>query len=386
MGSMNRTGEFTHMLDRYVFKDNKKLRCGYTTGSCATAATKAATLMLLSYEIIHHISVMTPKGVRLDLKVLDITRNKDSVTCAIQKDAGDDADVTDGILIYSTVSKIDTGIMIDGGIGVGRITKPGLDQEVGQAAINSVPRKMIFDAVTSVCEEAEYKGGMNVIISIPEGVSLAKKTFNPRLGIVGGISVLGTSGIVEPMSEAALVDTIKAEISMSVASGAKYIVVTPGNYGETFISNSLAIDLSKTVKCSNFIGETIDMACEYKLKGMLIVGHIGKLVKLGAGIMNTHSKWADGRMEILCSCALLAGAETNLLKQILECDTTDGVLEILERARIMDETMKILMERIDYHIQHRAYDGFVLGVVVFSNKYGLLGKTKQVDLLINELE
>ena len=374
------------MLDRFVYKDKKKLRCGFTTGSCAAAASKAATVMLLSKHSVDVISIMTPKGIKLDLRVIEVTIGNNEVTCAIQKDAGDDADATNGILVYSTVKKVYMGVHIEGGIGVGRVTKPGLDQEIGQAAINLVPREMIREAVTAVCEDAEYSGGLEIIISIPQGIEIAKKTFNPRLGIEGGISVLGTSGIVEPMSEIALVDTIRAEMSMLVAGGSEYLIATPGNYGETFISGSLTLALNKTVKCSNFIGDTIDIAFEYKLKGLLFIGHIGKLVKIGAGIMNTHSKWADGRMEIICSCALIAGADTILLKKILECVTTDEALELLSQAGIMEDTMKILMKRIDSHLQHRAWEELTIGAVIFSNKYGLLGKTEKVDSLIKQLE
>ncbi len=323
------------MLERYVYKGNRKLRCGYTTGSCAAAAAKAATVMLLSGKPIERISIGTPKGILLELEVKEIRQEIDCITCGIQKDSGDDADVTNGILVFATVRKTKADILIDGGTGVGRVTKHGLDQEIGKAAINKVPRSMIFNEVLEVCEEAGYTGGLAIIISIPGGEELAKKTFNPRLGIEGGISILGTSGIVEPMSESALVDTIKTEMSMLTAGGCKYLIATPGNYGEAFVGGTLSLAPGKTVKCSNFIGETIDMAYEFQLKGLLLAGHIGKFVKLGGGIMNTHSKWADGRMEILCSCGLLAGAEPALLKKVLDCVTTEEALDILKEAGLL---------------------------------------------------
>lgn len=373
------------MLERYVYKGAQKLRCGYTTGSCAAAAAKAAAGMLFSGRPLDRVFIVTPKGIPLRLEVKEITIGEDYVTCAVEKDSGDDADVTDKILVFATVSKTEKDIFIDGGKGVGRVTKPGLDQEVGQAAINRVPRQMIYSEVLEVCEEAGYTKGLQIIISIPRGEELAKKTFNPRLGIEGGLSVLGTTGIVEPMSESALVDTIRAEISMLTARGQEYLVAVPGNYGETFAGNNLSLKENRTVKCSNFIGETIDMAYEFKLKGLLFTGHIGKLIKLGAGIMNTHSKWADGRMEILCSCGLLAGGEPPLLKKILDCVTVDEALELLAEAGLLDASMKILMERIDYHLKHRAYEGLAIGAVVFSNKFGLLGETEQAGFLLNQL-
>ncbi|WMJ89535.1 cobalt-precorrin-5B (C(1))-methyltransferase CbiD [Anaerocolumna sp. MB42-C2] len=373
------------MLERYVYKGNQKLRCGYTTGSCAAAAAKAGAVMLFAEKTLEWISILTPKGIPLNLEVKEITRGDDFVTCGIQKDSGDDADVTNGILVFATVSKTDKDIVIDGGPGVGRVTRLGLNQDIGQAAINTVPREMIYKEVMAVCEESEYTGGLSIIISIPQGEELARKTFNPRLGIKGGLSILGTTGIVEPMSETALIDTIRTEMSSLVAEGAKYLIAAPGNYGEAFVDSHLTLTENKTVKCSNFIGETIDMAFEFKLKGLLLVGHIGKLVKLGGGIMNTHSKWADGRMEILCSCGLLAGGDSVLLRKILNCITTDEALELFQEAGLLEAVMQVLMEKIDYHIGHRAYEGLTIGALVFSNKYGILGETKKVPFLINQL-
>lgn len=374
------------MLERYVYKGNQKLRCGYTTGSCAAAAAKAAAAMLLNGKSRKDINISTPKGIPLNLEVKEIIMQEEFVTCAIRKDSGDDADVTNGILVFATVRKTEKEISIDGGEGVGRVTKPGLDQEIGQAAINRVPRSMIYSEVLEVCEEYGYTKGLEVIISMPEGQALAKKTFNPRLGIEGGLSVLGTTGIVEPMSETALVETIRTEMGMLAAQGYDHLIAAPGNYGEAFSGGQLILPEKKTVKCSNFIGETIDMAYEFRLKGLLLVGHIGKLVKLGGGIMNTHSKWADARMEILCSCGLLAGADTTLLTNILKCVTTDEALEKLQEAGLLEASMKVLMEKIDYHLKYRAYEGLAIGAVVFSNKFGLLGETSKADYLMTQLK
>ncbi|MDO5293013.1 MAG: cobalt-precorrin-5B (C(1))-methyltransferase CbiD [bacterium] len=375
----------------YVYVNNKKLRCGYTTGSCAAAAAKAASMMLLleqyQYEDVKSVQLMTPKGIALSLGIYHIERDEGKVTCAVQKDSGDDADVTNGIFVYATVEKVSgkPEIELDGGIGVGRVTKPGLDQPIGNAAINSTPRKMIISEVEEIREESEYQNKLKVTICIPKGVELAEKTFNPRLGIVGGISVLGTSGIVEPMSEKALVDTIRVEINMLHKAGDEYIVVTPGNYGEQYLKGELKGIGDSHVKSSNFIGDTIDMGFEFKLKGMLFVGHIGKMVKLAAGIMNTHSKYADGRIEILINAALTAGASLELLKNLQDCVTTDEALHVLEDAGILTETMNIIMEKIEFHLKRRAYDGMEIGAIVFSNQFGLLGKTSTTDRLIKQL-
>lgn len=379
------------MLERYVYKNQKKMRCGYTTGTCACAAAKAAAYMLLSGREVKEIKVITPMGVSLTLPVIDIDIKKDKVICAIKKDSGDDPDVTDGIMIYAQVayakddimSTINTDrVIVDGGIGVGRVTREGLKCAVGEAAINPVPLKMIKEAVAEAAESYSYEGSLKVIISAPKGVDIAKKTFNPNLGITGGISILGTTGIVEPMSEQALIDTIKTEINMHKAQGEKVFLVAPGNYGQDFLLNTLNIELKRSIKCSNYIGDTIDMVCDSGAKAMLLVGHIGKLVKLGAGIMNTHSKVADGRMEVMLACAIRAGADADTAGKILDCITTEAALEILKKSDILEKTMYQLMLRIEDVLQRRSGGKIVIGAIVFSNEYGILGKTPAADKLL----
>lgn len=379
------------MLERYVYKNQKKMRCGYTTGTCACAAAKAAAYMLLSGREVKEIKVITPMGVSLTLPVIDIDIKEDKVICAIKKDSGDDPDVTNGIKIYAQVTYVKEdimrtintdGVIVDGGIGVGRVTKKGLKCAVGEAAINPVPLKMIKEAVAEAAESYSYEGSLKVIISAPKGVDIAKKTFNPNLGITGGISILGTTGIVEPMSEQALIDTIKTEINMHIAQGEKVLLVAPGNYGQDFLLNTLNIELKRSIKCSNYIGNTIDMVCDAGAKTMLLVGHIGKLVKLGAGIMNTHSKVADGRMEVLSACAIRAGADNDTALKILDCITTEAALEILKKSDILEKTMYQLTLRIEDVLQRRSSGKIVIGAIVFSNEYGILGKTPAADKLL----
>lgn len=383
------------MLERYVYKNQKKMRCGYTTGTCAAAAAKAAAQMLLSDRKVTEVSVRTPSDITLTLPVCEIQMKAHAVSCAVQKDSGDDPDITNKILIFAEVSYIynssniinDTAavkpqMIVDGGVGIGRITKKGLARPVGAAAINPVPLKMIEAALKETAEAFGYEGGLQAVISAPQGVEIAKKTFNPQLGITGGISILGTSGIVEPMSEQALIDTIRTEMKMHLADGEQTLLITPGNYGQDFLHETLKIELKRSIKCSNFIGDTIDMGCELGAKGMLFVGHIGKLVKLGAGIMNTHSKMADGRMEILAACAVRAGAGIEAVRNILDCVTTDAALELLKNEKILGKTMEQLMLRIDACLQKRGGDNMQIGAVVFSNEYGLLGKTEQADELL----
>ena len=382
------------MLERYVYKNQKKMRCGYTTGTCACAAAKAAAYMLLSGREVKEIKVITPMGVSLTLPVIDIDIKEDKVICAIKKDSGDDPDVTNGIKIYAQVSYVKEdimrtintdGVIVDGGIGVGRVTKKGLKCAVGEAAINPVPLKMIKEAVAEAAESYSYEGSLKVIISAPKGVDIAKKTFNPNLGITGGISILGTTGIVEPMSEQALIDTIRTEIKMHIAEGEKVLLIAPGNYGQDFLLNTLNIELKRSIKCSNYIGDTIDMVCDAGAEAMLLVGHIGKLVKLGAGIMNTHSKAADGRMEVLAACAIRAGAEADTARKILDCVTTEAVLDILKKSDMLENTMKQLMIRIEDVLQRRSSGKIRIGAIVFSNEYGILGKTKTADKLLEDI-
>ncbi|MCL2402279.1 MAG: cobalt-precorrin-5B (C(1))-methyltransferase CbiD, partial [Oscillospiraceae bacterium] len=335
------------------YKDQKFLRCGYTTGSCAAAAAKAAALSLLRDEDVSHVTIDTPSGTVLSLDIAECQRNKDSVICAVKKDSGDDPDITNGILVFAEARRIARGVTIDGGQGIGRVTKPGLDQPVGAAAINSVPRKMIEKAVTDVCEIAGYSGGISIIVSIPNGTALAQRTFNAHLGIIGGLSIIGTSGIVEPMSHKALIDTLRLEINMLAAAGHDAIVLTIGNFGGAFAHTSLRLDSAPRVKCSNFLGDAIDAAVELGFRQILIIGHIGKLVKLGIGATNTHSSHGDGRIETLIACALSAGANLETLARLSDCVTTDAALDVLREGGQLEAAMAALGARIDNTLTRR---------------------------------
>ncbi|MHC1723620.1 MAG: cobalt-precorrin-5B (C(1))-methyltransferase CbiD [Aminipila sp.] len=366
-----------------------QMRRGYTTGTCATAAAKAATLLALGKDL-QEVSVDTPKGIPLILDVLDRKVNQRTASCAIKKDSGDDPDITNGILVYAEVELLENDyaeIIIDGGKGVGRVTMPGLACPVGQAAINPTPRNTIRSMVSRVLETVGYEGGAKVTISIPQGEELAKRTYNPRLGIEGGLSILGTSGIVEPMSEQALIDTIKVEMDVRKALGADYLVITPGNYGENFLKQHFANRDFYSVKCSNFIGESLDYAEEQGFKGVLFVGHIGKLVKVAGGIMNTHSKYADARMEILSAHAARFGAEPELIEEIMNSVTTDNAYEALEAysSEMKDKVVESLMDKIEFHLRSRTHQNMEIGAIMFSNKHGYLGKTSEVDNILQNI-
>ncbi len=367
-------------IERKKFVDGKLLRFGHTTGSCATAAAQAATLALLTGTFPAESTITTPRGVVLTLPVLDPSCTTTTATCAIAKDGGDDPDATHGMHIYATVTKCDIAtlnpafvhrshaenIAIDGGFGIGRVTRAGLDQPIGNAAINSTPRRMIATHVHQICEQCGYTGGILVTIHTPMGEKVGAKTFNPHLGIVGGISILGTSGIVEPMSEQALMDSTRVELNMLRATGRTDLFLTIGNYGDRFAQEDMGLSLTHRIKGSNFLGATFADAIAAGFTSLLLVGHIGKMVKLGAGLMNTHSAQGDARIDVLISCALEAGAPLDLLRQLLPCATTDAALDVLVTQNMVQPTMDILGKRIHEYLRRRIGDHLQFGVVVFT--------------------
>ena len=370
-------------MEEYQFSQGKNLRCGYTTGSCATAAAKAAATMLLAGERVATVRIDTRKGVLLELEPLEVELAEQYVSCAIRKDSGDDPDDTNGVLVFAKVEKVaEPGVHIEGGVGVGRVTKPGLACAVGGPAINPTPRRMITAEVGSVMAQVGYSEGLLVTISIPEGVEIAKKTFNPRLGIIGGLSVLGTSGIVEPMSEKALIETMYVEMRAQKARGNKHLLVFFGNYGEDFTRDVMQLDLEGAVTCSNFVGELLDYAVFLGFETLLLIGHSGKLVKLAQGVMNTHSKYADCRTELFALEAMFHGASIEVGQEIYHCLTTDEVTKILKREQIFEPVMDKVTERIDFYMQHRVHGKIKTAAFMFSNVYGILGKTKAADELI----
>lgn len=368
------------------------MRYGFTTGSCAAAASKAAAYMLLTGKAKNKITIQTPKGIAYTADITDIKRSENEVSCAVIKDGGDDPDVTTGAYIYASVRILhsDTSalckkrqdlviINIDGGDGVGRVTKPGLDQTVGNAAINHVPREMIEKEVREVCELLDFKGTLDITISVPKGKELAERTFNPRLGIVGGISILGTSGIVEPMSSQALIDTIRVELRQRYSFGYDYVAVAPGNYGLDFMKESYGYDLDRSVKCSNFIGETIDIAADMGFKRMLLTGHIGKLIKVAGGIMNTHSREADCRIELLTAFAFKCGVAPEYIKSIMDSLTTEEALAALKESGRLYEVMDYAMERICFYLDKRAKGRLEIDSIMYSNEFGELAKSRKAE-------
>ncbi len=371
------------MFEHYIQSGGRRLRCGYTTGTCAALAAWGAATLLLTGRAPAQASLLTPKGLQVTVPLLDCRTDGRTAQCSVAKDAGDDADVTDGMPITATVERTDSpGIVIDGGTGVGRVTLPGLDQPVGAAAINSVPRKLIAEAAGRAARDAGYSGGLKVVISVAGGEQAAAKTFNPRLGIVGGISILGTSGIVEPMSEQALIDTIALELRQAAAKGAKRVILTPGNYGMDFLQARGMDRLAPVVKCSNYIGDALDAAGAAGFGEILLVGHAGKLVKLAAGVMNTHSRVADARAEIFCAHAALCGGDRDLCRALMAAPTSDACLDLLDAANLRQPVMESILTAIDTKLTARLCAGCRAGAVLFTNQHGLLGQTQQAKEIL----
>jgi cobalt-precorrin-5B (C1)-methyltransferase len=365
------------MSESYKLIDGKKLRRGYTTGSCAAAAAKGAAAALLFVGGAGGIcAIATPAGKRFTPRLYDLALGDEDAVCAVRKDGGDDPDITSGCLVYARVKKRrEQGFIIDGGEGVGRITLPGLDQPVGAAAINSVPRRMIADALREIREASGFAGGLSVRISIPDGEKLAERTFNKRLGIVGGLSILGTTGIVEPMSDTAFCDSIKVELSMLRAMGYDALTLTPGNIGLDFLAKHYP-DI-RPVKCANFIGESISLAAEAGFEQVLIAGHIGKLVKLVTNSFNTHSKYGDARQFVFAAFAAMYGAGSGITAELLRCATSESAIDILQKSGLMEPVLKEIFAATRRHLDEfcaRRLYKLRCEALFFSSKHGFLGK------------
>ena len=439
-------------LEEYITVGTKRLRCGYTTGTCAAAAARAAAELLVRGVAIPAVVVQTPSGVEVLVEVETYEAGPGWAECTVRKDAGDDHDVTDGALVAARVEwRDEPGIGITGGIGVGRVTRAGLDQPVGEVAINSVPRRMIREQVEAVLspdrpggrlgdamlkqsslgempaghfsrcgtardipqppsgasatglQESESvfplrhpersakrevegfreRGGVLVTISVPEGEELARRTFNPRLGIVGGISIIGTSGIVRPMSEEALIASIELEMRTIAASGARDLFVVPGNYGRDFACNQLGLRGDEAVQCSNYFGAVLDAACMLGFERVLIVGHLGKMAKVAAGVMNTHSRVADCRLEALAAHTALVGAPQAVVQQVMESVTTDAALDVLYANGIAEMAMGSLVKALGEKLNNRVAGRLQVEALVFSNVHGVLGQTSGAHALMS---
>ena len=375
------------MDEQYTaYHGGKALRRGWTTGSCAAAASQAAAVLLLTGIAPPEIHLHTPGGVTFRLPVEDAHMDGEDACCTVRKDSGDDPDITNGVRVTAAVRRAESGVAIEGGVGVGRVTRPGLAMPVGEAAINPGPRAQIRAAVERAAQENGYAGGFAVTISVEDGEALAAQTYNGHLGIVGGISILGTSGIVEPMSEKALVDTIRLELDSLYAQGQRIAFLCPGNYGADFARDTLGLDLERAVKCSNFIGEAFDHAAYRGYPEILLVGHAGKLVKLAAGVMNTHSSVADARQEIFTAHAALCGAPNDTLAGLMDAISVDACIDLLDEAGLRAPVLARIGKEMEKRIALRMKGQARVEFIMFTGKYGVLAESAGARALCERLK
>jgi cobalt-precorrin-5B (C1)-methyltransferase len=347
------------------------LRKGYTTGSCAQGAAKAATLMLLGRRRIDEVEVETPSGTKLLLPVVDTELGDQSACCGIVKDSGDDPDVTDGARIYATVRFTDTpGVTLRGGKGVGIATKPGLAVPVGEHAINPTPREMILRDVSGLLPDGQ---GAEVTITVPEGEALAEKTYNPRLGIKGGISIIGTTGIVEPKSINAYRTSLSLQLDVVKAQGTEKVTLVLGYVGERFCKTALHLPEDSFVKIGDHVGYMLDQCAEKGFKDVLLVGHIGKLVKVAGGQFNTHFRFGDRRIEIIVDHARRCGVDQKIIEAILRETTAEATIDLLREHGMMSVFDDIAKE-VATRVNDRVGQKFKIRCILLSLKGEVLGK------------
>ena len=372
-------------MDDYAYVNGKKLRKGFTTGTCATAATAAAISMILNQDIEEKVTVSTANGVEVTMDIKDPSLGEFTASAAVEKDGGDDADATHGLLIYSTVTLLpdSNDIEIDGGEGVGRVTQKGLKCDVGMAAINPTPRAMIEKTARQLLGP---NCGAKIIISVPGGEETAKLTYNSRLGIVGGISILGTTGIVNPMSEESWKASITIELTMLYNQGYRSVVLAPGNYGEDFATNVLGIPPHRIVNMSNFVGHVLKEVQRIGFTRVLMVGHMGKFVKVAGGIFSTHSKDSDARMEIIMANLALLGAPVELLEKVDQCITTDAAGTLIEEYHY-EEVYQVLVDKMKFRserlLRNRKPE-VSIDVVTFGTEAGYLASTQTLEEIAEE--
>lgn len=386
------------MRDTKRWRETEIPGSGFTTGTCAAAAAAAAAARLCTGAAPPSMEVELPSGRLAALLVEQDAGGADWASCAVRKDAGDDPDVTDGALVCAHVRSVrthpegvpcyvDAGspfLYLTGGDGVGKAAKQGLSCPVGCFAINPVPRRMIFENVRRVCRDSGSKPNALLIeISIPGGAALAEKTFNPRLGIEGGLSILGTSGIVRPMSEEAMLETIRLEIRVRAAEGRTLLAMAPGNYGEAFLREKKGLAMDSFVTCSNFIGAAVRMAKEEGIKRVLLAGHVGKLIKVAGGVLNTHSRYGDGRMQYLAECALLAGVSEEEARPVYGMNTTEEAAQYLALKALLKPVMRVAAGRVKEVLEKAG--GVTVEVLLFSAGQGLMAETDGAEGFVREL-
>ena len=351
-------------IDEFNIKNGHTQRYGFTTGTTATAAAIGAAYMYLNDKR-DIVDVELPAGITLTIPLEFVNKEKNLFTCGVKKNAGDDPDVTDGILISTKLEfiKKENGLEFNffAGEGVGVFTKDGLALPKGEAAINPLPRQMMIDNLSVILKEHGFSGIVNITVTVENGADIAKKTFNERLGIIGGISILGTSGLVLPMSKTALLQTIEADIKFRLKnSKERRVYLAPGNIGAKFLENNFNINSTTVAIISNFIGESIDYAISNDAREIVLCGDLGKLIKLSGGIMNTHSNDSDSRLELLASSILKLCIKESIqlpiqiISNLFEQKTTTGAVNIIKENNF-DNCFDILADQMLYYAYNRAF-------------------------------
>ena len=339
-------------------KSKGKLRTGFTTGTCATAASKAGILAIINQQSLNNVDVILPKRDKINIQINSCNFSKDNAQCSVIKDGGDDPDVTHGAEIFVDISLTDKigSIEIDGGKGVGRVTKPGLGLEIGTAAINPTPKKMILENIQEVGEEVLGKNGIKIVVSVPTGEELAKKTDNPRIGILDGISILGTSGIVIPYSTASFAAAIRQQIDVVSSMNDEEVVLTTGGRSEDFAREIIKLPDHSFIQMGDFSGYTIQQCAKKSLKKAYVAGFIGKLAKMAAGVKQTHVKGGKVNMKFLSELAKRCNANSETIRKILGANTARNVQEIVMEDNVdgfFDEITKETCNQMRQHSEEK---------------------------------
>jgi len=364
-------------MNKLDFRTEKTF--GYTTGACSAAGAYSALYFLKNNEKLDFVEILNLKGESLIIPIKNIEKHGNIAIATVKKFSGEDIDITNGmdIKIEVKLENFDesdnncNAVEITGGEGVGIVTKLGLQVNPGEYAINPKPREMIEKNLISLLNDFEK---LNVKISVPNGDEISKKTLNPKLGIIGGISILGTTGIVRPMSNDAYKESLTPQIDVALANNFKNLIFVPGNIGTKYAKMVLNAEEDQIIEVSNFWDYMLDKALEKGVTDITVFGHAGKLVKLAGGIFDTHSKVADARNEILCSYTSMVSKDDELLKKILYSNTTEEIIEYLTEKNILSEVFELVSKRIVERLSLR-WNRINFSCVVIDMKGNVLGKS-----------
>lgn len=343
------------------------LRSGYTTGACAAAGVKAALILMTTGEVVDSVELVALDGMPLTIPVKDVGKISDGIRAEVVKFSGDDPDITNGVSVFTTIRQIaGDEIIFRAGLGVGRITKAGMQLPVGEPAINPKPRELIQNVA------AEFKiSGLEVEISIPDGVELAKKTLNPVLGVEGGLSIIGTTGVLRPMSEDAFKNSLVPQIDVAKAAGFDELIFVPGKIGEN-IAKELGLPEGAIIQTSNFIGFMLEAATHRQIKKIILCGHLGKLAKVAAGVFHTHNRIADCRLETLAAYAAAEGLPASEVQKILDANTTEDAAQIIS-ANHLEYVYKKIAARASLRAERYVFGKLKVGTILVNFAGDILG-------------